>query len=396
MMNVAHESGSLVDRDIFSDEHDQFRAVVRRFVESELQPHHHQWEKDGIVPREAWRKAAELGILCPTVPEEYGGIGADWLYSVVVIEEITRANVTGPGFMVHSEMVAPYILAWSTEELKHAWLPRMVAGEVIGSVGMTEPGAGSDLKALRTRAVRDGDEYRIDGQKTYISNGGQCDLIVLACKTDPAAGARGVSLIVVDADQPGFERGRRLEKIGLKAQDTAELFFNDCRAPVSHRLGEEGQGFGMLMTKLAQERLSVGVKGMSACEAALRWTVDYVGERRLFGAPLGDMQNTQFVLAQLAAEVSQARIFVDWGIRRFMDGHLSAVDASKIKLLVTELNGRVVDQCLQFFGGYGYMTEYPIAQAYVDARISRIAGGANEVMRQIIARDLYRGQEGRG
>lgn len=390
MINVAHESGSLVERDIFQPEHDQFRDAVRRFVEAELQPHHADWEKAGIVPKEAWRKAGEIGMLCPTIPEEYGGIGADWLYSIVVIEEITRANVTGPGFMVHSEMVAPYILAWGAEELKREWLPKMVAGEAIGAVGMTEPGAGSDLKALRTRAVREGDEYRITGQKTYISNGAQCDLLVLACKTDPEAGARGVSLIAVDADQPGFERGRRLEKIGLKAQDTSEIFFNDAVAPVGNLLGTEGQGFGMLMTKLAQERLSVGVKGITACEAALRWTVDYVQERKLFGGALGDMQNTQFVLAQLAAEISQGRVLVDWGITRFMTGKLSTVDASKIKLLVTELNGKVVDQCLQFFGGYGYMTEYPIAQAYVDARISRIAGGANEVMRQIIARDLFR------
>lgn len=390
MIQVAHPSGSLVERDLFEPEHDAFRDSVRRFVETELQPHHGQWEKDGIVPREAWRKAAGIGMLCPTIPEEYGGIGADWLYSVVVIEEITRANVTGPGFMVHSEMVAPYILAWGTEEFKREWLPRMVAGEAIGALGMTEPGAGSDAKAIRTRAIREGDEYRINGQKTYISNGQHCDILVLACKTDPAAGARGVSLIAVEADQPGFERGRRLEKIGLKAQDTSELFFNDARAPVANRLGEEGQGFGLLMTKLAQERLSIGVKGITACEAALRWTVDYVQQRELFGGKLGDMQNTQFVLAQLAAEVSQGRVMVDWGIARFMAGKLSAIDASKIKLLVTELNGRVVDQCLQFFGGYGYMTEYPIAQAFVDARISRIAGGANEVMRQIIARDLFR------
>lgn len=390
MINIAHSSGSLVERDLFDADHDAFRDTVRRFVETELQPHHAQWEKDGIVPRAAWRAAGDIGMLCPTIPEEYGGIGADWLYSIVVIEEITRANVTGPGFMVHSEMVAPYILAWGTEDLKREWLPKMIAGEAIGAVGMTEPGAGSDLKAMRTRAVREEDTYRINGQKTYISNGAQCDVLVLACKTDPDAGVRGVSLIAVDTDQPGFERGRRLDKIGLKAQDTSELFFNDAVAPVANRLGEEGQGFGMLMTKLAQERLSVGVKGITACEAALRWTVDYVQERKLFGGALGDMQNTQFTLAQLAAEVSQGRIFVDWGIRRFMAGKLSAVDASKIKLVITELNGKVVDQCLQFFGGYGYMSEYPIAQAYVDARISRIAGGANEVMRQIIARDLFR------
>ena len=388
--NLLHHSGSFVDRDVFEPEHDAYRDSVRRFVEAELQPHHGQWEKDGIVPRDVWLKAGELGMLCPSVPEEYGGLGADFLYSVVMIEEITRANVTGPGFMVHSEMVAPYILAWGTEELKHKWLPKMVTGEAIGALGMTEPGAGSDAKELRTRAERSNDGYLINGQKTYISNGQHCDILVLACKTDPEAGARGVSLIAVETDQPGFERGRNLDKIGLKAQDTSELFFNDVHAPASHLLGEEGQGFGMLMTKLAQERLSVGIKGITASEAALRWTVEYTQDRKLFGQMLGDMQNTRFVLAQLAAEVSQGRIMVDWGIRRFLMGELSAVDAAKIKLLITELNGRVVDQCLQFFGGYGYMTEYPISQAYVDARISRIAGGANEVMKQIIARDLFR------
>jgi acyl-CoA dehydrogenase len=389
--NVAHASGSFVDRTIFESEHDSFRDSVRRFVETELQPHHHDWERAGIVPREIWLKAGEMGMLCPSVPEEYGGIGADFLYSVVIVEEITRANVTGPGFMVHSEMVAPYILAWGTEELKHEWLPRMVTGEAIGALGMTEPGAGSDAKAIRTRAERTDEGYRINGQKTYISNGQHCDVIVTSCKTDPSAGARGVSLIAVAADQPGFARGRNLDKIGLKAQDTSEIFFSDATAPLSNLLGVEGGGFGMLMTKLAQERLSVAVKGMAACEAALRWTVDYVQERRLFDQSLADFQNTQFVLAQLAAEVTQGRIMVDWGITRFLSGALTTVDASKIKLLITELNGRVVDQCLQFFGGYGYMTEYPISQAYVDARISRIAGGASEVMKHIIARDLFRG-----
>ena len=380
----------LIKRDLFSSDHDAFRQTVRRFVEQELQPRHAEWEKAGMVPREVWRQAGEIGMLCPTMPEKYGGIGADWLYSVVVIEEITRANVTGPGFMVHSEMVAPYILAWGTEELKQKWLPKMVSGEAIGALAMTEPGAGSDAKAIRTRAVLDGADYVIDGQKTYISNGQHADIVVVSCKTDPDAGAKGVSLIAVETDQDGFERGRNLDKIGLKAQDTSELFFAGVRAPASHRLGEEGEGFAMLMTKLAQERLCVAVKGMAAAEAALRWTVRYVQEREAFDKTIGDFQNTQFVLAQLAADVTQGRIMVDWGVRQFMAGDFSAVDAAKIKLLITNLNGKVVDECLQFFGGYGYMTEYPISQAYIDARISRIAGGANEIMKQIIARDLYK------
>lgn len=377
-------------RGLFSGEHDQFRDTVRRFVEDRLTPHHAEWERAGVVPREVWREAGETGLLCPNVPEEYGGFGADWLYNVVVIEELARAGITGPGFMIHSEMVAPYILAWGSETLKREWLPKMVAGEAIGALGLTEPGAGSDVKEIRTRAVRNGDDYLINGQKVYISNGQLCDIIVLATKTDPAAGARGVSLIAVAADQPGFKRGRNLEKIGLKAQDTSEIFLEDARAPVSHRLGEEGRGFAMMMTKLAQERLTQAVRSICVCEAAIEWTVQYTSERKAFGQALSDFQNTQFVLAELATETLSARVFTDWCIARFLRGELTPVEAAKVKLLVTNLHGKVVDQCLQFFGGYGYMTEYPIARAYIDARITRIAGGAAEVMKQIIGRDLFK------
>lgn len=378
-----------IARDMFLPEHDQYRDSVRRFVEAELVPHHAEWEEAGIVPREVWRKAGEMGMLCPNIPEDYGGFGGDWLYNVVVIEELARAGITGPGFMIHSDLVAPYILAWGSEDVKRRYLPKMVTGEMIGALGMTEPGAGSDAKGIRTRAVRDGDDYVIDGQKVYISNGQLCDLIVLACKTDPDAGARGVSLIVVETDTPGFERGRNLDKIGLKAQDTSELFFSGVRAPIRNRLGDEGRGFAMMMTKLAQERLAQAVRSACVCEAAIRWTVDYTRERKAFGGTIADFQNTQFVLAQLAAETMAARIFTDWCIKRFGEGELTAVDAAKVKLIVTDLHCKVVDQCLQFFGGYGYMTEYPIARAYIDARITRIAGGAAEVMKQIIGRDLY-------
>ncbi|MCK9506537.1 MAG: acyl-CoA dehydrogenase family protein [Porticoccaceae bacterium] len=379
-------------RTLFSPEHHQFRETVRRFVEDELVPHHEEWEKQGVVPREVWRRAGEVGLLCPNIPEEYGGFGADWLYNVVVIEELARAGITGPGFMVHSEMVAPYILAWGSEELKKKWLPKMVSGEAIGALGLTEPGAGSDVKEIRTRAVRDGDRYTINGQKVYISNGQLCDIIVLACKTDPAAGARGVSLIAVETDQAGFERGRNLDKIGLKAQDTSEIFLTDVTAPVEHRLGEEGKGFSMMMTKLAQERLTQAVRSICVCEAAIEWTVDYTSERKAFGKTIADFQNTQFVLADLAAETLSARVFTDWCVSRFMEGNLTPVEAAKVKLIVTNLHCKVVDQCLQFFGGYGYMTEYPIARAYIDARITRIAGGAAEVMKQIIGRDLFAGK----
>jgi len=379
-------------RGIFSAEHEQFRETVARFVDEELVPQHPRWEKEEVVPRSIWKRAGEVGILCPNVPERYGGFGADWLYNVVVIEELAKKGITGPGFMVHSEMVAPYILAAGTEELKQAVLPGMVSGEIIGALGLTEPGAGSDVKEIRTRAVRDGDDYVINGQKVYISNGQLADVMVTACKTDPAAGAKGVSLIAVDTHQEGFKRGRNLEKIGLKAQDTSEIFLEDARAPAWRLLAQEGKGFGIMMGKLAQERLTQAVRSICVAEAAIQWTVDYTAERKAFGHTLADFQNTQFVLAELSAETLSARAFTDWCIRRFLAGELTPVEAAKVKLVVTNLHVKVVDQCLQFFGGYGYMTEYPIARAYIDARIVRIAGGAAEVMKQIIGRDLFAGR----
>lgn len=379
-----------IPRDMFTPEHDMFRASVRRFVEAELAPHHQAWEREGIVPRDVWRRAGDIGLLCPSLPVEYGGAGGDWLYNVVVIEELARNGITGPGFMIHSDIVAPYILAWGSEAVKRKWLPRMARGEAIGALGITEPGAGSDAKAIRTSAVRDGDNWVINGQKVYISNGQLADFVLLACKTDPNAGAAGISLILVETTSPGFERGRNLDKIGMKAQDTSELFFKDVRAPADNLLGEEGRGFMMMMTKLAQERLAQAVRSVCVCEAAIQWTVAYTRERKAFGGTLADFQNTQFVLAQLATETMAARTFTDWCIRRFLSGELTMVDAAKVKLFVTDLHCKVVDQCLQFFGGYGYMTEYPIARAYVDARITRIAGGAAEVMKQIIGRDLFR------
>jgi acyl-CoA dehydrogenase len=276
----------MIPRTLFSSDHEMFRDSVRRFIAKEITPFHNEWEKIGIVPRELWRRAGQAGLLCTNVPEEYGGPGADFLYSVVLAEELGRAGATGPGFTVHSDMVATYILTFGTTEQKKKWLPGMVSGELIGALGLTEPDCGSDLKELRTRALRDGDHYVIDGQKTYISNGQICDLIVLACKTDPAAGAKGVSLIVVEATTPGFERGRRLEKIGFKAQDTSELFFRDMRVPVSHRLGAEGTGFKMAMHKLAQERLIISANAVAVSEAALGWTIDYTRGRKAFGKPI--------------------------------------------------------------------------------------------------------------
>jgi alkylation response protein AidB-like acyl-CoA dehydrogenase len=379
----------MITRNFFSPDHEIFRNSVKRFVQAELVPHHHEWEKANRVPREIWRKAGDAGLLCCDLPEEYGGAGADWLYNVIVIEELAYAGITGPGFMVHSEMVAPYILTWGSEALKQTWLPKMVTGEAIGAVAMTEPNAGSDLKELRTRADRDGDDYIINGQKTYISNGQNCDFILLACKTDKNAGAKGISILLTEASRPGFARGRNLEKIGLKAQDTSELFFEQLRVPVANRLGGEGQGFKMLMTKLAQERLTQAIRSICVAEAAIAWTVQYTTERKAFGGTIADFQNTQFVLAGLAAETTALRVFTDWCIQRHLTKDLTPVEAAKVKLLVTDLHCKVVDRCLQFFGGYGYMTEYPIARAYIDARITRIAGGAAEIMKQIIARDLF-------
>jgi len=380
----------MIPRTIFQPEHEQFRDAVRRFVEREITPHHERWEDEGVVDRELWKKAGEAGLLCPNLPEEYGGYGADYLYNVIIIEELARAGATGPAFSVHSDMVATYIFAFGSEEQKQRWLPKMASGEVIGALGLTEPSAGSDLKGIRTRAIREGDEYVINGQKVYISNGQLCGLIVLACKTDPDAGARGMSFILVETDRAGFTRGRNLKKIGLKAQDTSELFFDNVRVPVSNLLGSEGNAFGMAMSKLAEERLSIAVSAITVVENALRWTIDYTKQRKAFGKTISDFQNTRFKLAELHGEALAKRVFVDRCIEQHLKKELSPVEAAAAKMLCTELQCRAVDECLQFFGGYGYMLEYPIARAYIDSRIRRIAGGASEVMREIIGRDLFK------
>ncbi len=374
--------------DWMNEDHVMFQDAATKYLETEWKPRAEGWRKDGIMERTIWNEAGEMGLLCASIPEEHGGAGADWLYNVVVIEELAYAGATGPGFVVHSEMCAPYILAWGSEELKREWLPKMARGEAIGAIAMTEPGAGSDVKNIRMRARRDGDAYVLDGQKVYISNGQNADIVVTACKTDPDAGARGVSLIATQAATPGFSRGRNLDKIGLKAQDTSELFYEGVRVPAINRLGDEGQGFIMLMTKLAQERLTQAVRSIAVSEQALRWTIKHTREREAFDGTIADFQNTQFVLAGLEAEITAQRVFVDWCIERFMQGELTAVQSAKAKLVASELHCKTVDQCLQFFGGYGYMNEYPIARAYIDARIVKIAGGAIEVMKQIIWRDM--------
>jgi len=363
--------------------------MVRRFIEERIVPNYSEWEKAGVVPREIWREAGELGILCPSVPEEYGGVGGDFLYNAIVTEEMARVGAMAPTFYLQSDIIAPYLVNFGTEEQKHHWLPKMLSGEVVASLGLSEPSGGSDLKNLRTSAIRDGDEYVINGQKVFITNGTVSDLIVLACKTDPEAGARGVSLILVETDREGFARGRQLDKIGCKAQDTAELFFSDLRVPASNLLGEEGKGFYLLMSELAQERLVQSIRAVRSSEAALEWTINYAKDRSLFGKQLADFQNTQFTIAQLEAEVQGQRIHVDRCLELHLNGELDAVSAAKLKLVTTQLQGRVMDECLQLFGGWGYMTEFPIARAYVDARMARIGGGTIEVMKHIISKDIF-------
>lgn len=388
----------MIERNIFSEEHEMWRESVRKFVEKEIVPHHDRWEKEGIVPRELWLKAGEAGMLCCTVPEEYGGLGLDYLFDAVVYEELWRIGASGPGFLIHTDLVATYILSFGSEEQKRHWLPKMVRGEAIGSLGMTEPHAGSDLKAVRTQAVRDGDEFVINGQKVFISNGQLCDVIVLATKTDSQAGAHGVTLFLVDAATPGFNRGQNLEKLGMKAQDTSELFFDNMRIPEGAMLGGEGEGFKLMMTKLPQERLAQAIRSATVTEVMIEWTVDYTAERQAFGQSIGDFQNTQFVLADLKARSVMARVFTDKCIDLFMKGELDPVDAAMAKMVTSELHCEAADKCLQLFGGWGYMWEYPICRAYADARIVKIAGGSIEIMKTIIAREMFKGklQKSRG
>ncbi len=378
----------MIERTLFREEHEMFRQSVRKFVDKEIVPYHAQWEKDGIVPRELWRKAGEQGMLCCTVPEEYGGLGLDYLFDVVVFEELWRAGASGPGFLIHTDLVATYILSFGTEEQKRKFLPKMVSGEWIGSLGMTEPHAGSDLKAIRTKAVRDGSEFLINGQKVFISNGQLCDVLVLATKTDSEAGAKGVTLFLVEGDRPGFRRGKNLDKLGMLAQDTSELFFDNMRLPPENMLGEEGKGFALMMTKLAQERLAQAIRSATVAETVVEWTVDYTMNRQAFGKPLFDQQNTQFKLAELKAQATAMRVFTDKCIDLFMQGRLDPVDAAMAKMMTTELHCKAADECLQLFGGWGYMWEMPIARAYADARITKIAGGSIEIMKLIIARQM--------
>ena len=378
-------------RPFFSAEHNLFRDMVRRFVEVEITPNQAAWDDAGVVPRALWAKAGETGLLCPTVAEAFGGPGADFLYSAIVIEELGRAWASGPGFIIHSEMAAPYIETHGTEEQKQRWLPGLVAGTLIAGVARAERAAGSDLRGMKTRARQTEEGWVLNGQKVFISNGQLADLFIVAAKTSEGNGVESVSLFVVEADRPGFRRGRNLDKIGAKAQDTSELFFDTVVLGPGALLGKgPGTGFRQLMHGLARERLTIAISCIAKAEGALDMTLKYVAERQLFGKTLADFQNTQFKLAEVRAEIVIGRAMVDQLLALHLAGLLDANAAAAAKLWSTEMLGRAVDTCLQLFGGWGYMWEFPIARAYADARVERIAGGASEVMKSIIAKALFK------
>lgn len=364
------------------------RQTARQFCEREIAPQHDAWEKAGVVPKSVWRKAGELGLLCMGMPQEYGGAALDFRATVVLLEELWRIGASGPGFALHSDIVAPYLLHHGSEAIRRTWLPLMARGEVIAAIAMTEPGTGSDLRAVSTGAVREGDEYVIRGAKMFITNGQSADVVLVVARTEAATGEAGLSLILVEADRPGFSRGHKLEKIGMKAQDTAELFFDGVRLPRESLLGEEGQGFRYLMSELAWERTLIAVQAMAVTERAIADTLAYTNQREVFGRMVADYQNTQFRLADFAMEAKVGRVFLDDCIVKAVTGTLDPVTAAMAKAWVTEMEGRVLDGCLQLHGGYGFIWDYPITRAFADARSQRIVGGTNEIMRQIIARSM--------
>lgn len=378
-------------RDTFEPEHADYRESVRRFAAEEMVPHNDQWERKGIVPREVFVKAAEKGMLAMPVDEQYGGPGVDdFRFNQILGEELAYAGVSaaGLGITLHNDVCLPYFTEYCTPEQRERWLPGIADGSLITAIAMTEPGIGSDLASMTTSAVLDGDHYVVNGGKTFITNGVNADLIVTAIKTDPKERHKGISLVVIERGMDGFDRGRNLEKIGMHAQDTAELFFSDVAVPVENRLGEEGKGFTYLVSNLAQERLSIAVSAVGAAQAALDWTLEYVKERQAFGQPVGSFQASRFALAEMKTEIELATVFCDKAVVALNAGELSAEDAAMAKWWSTELQGRVVDRCVQLHGGYGYMLEYPIARAFADARITRIYGGTTEIMKEIIGRSM--------
>jgi acyl-CoA dehydrogenase len=388
---------TMIERTLFQPDHQAFADSFRRFIEKEVTPHHAAWEDQGYVAREVWSQAGANGFLCMSLPEEYGGAGADKLYSVAQMEELARAGTTGIGFGLHSEIVAPYILHYGTEEQKQEYLPQMASGSVVGAIAMSEPAAGSDLQGIKTTAIKsaDGSHYVLNGSKTFITNGWHADLVIVVAKTDPAAGAKGTSLFQVERGMPGFEKGQRLKKMGMKAQDTSELFFTDVKVPAANLLGGpamEGRGFICLMEQLPWERLQIAITAVAAAQAAIDWTVDYVKQRKVFGQSVAAFQNTRHTLAELQTQVQVARVFVDKCCELIVRDQLDTQTASMAKYWTTDLQCKVMDECVQLFGGYGYMWEYPITRAYADARVQRIYGGTNEIMKEVIARAMGLGK----
>jgi alkylation response protein AidB-like acyl-CoA dehydrogenase len=378
-----------VERDIFTEEHAAFRDLVRSFIAREIAPHHEQWERDGMVSRDLWLAAGRAGLLGIEIDEKYGGGGLqDYRYYLILGEELARTGMHGPGFGVHNDIIGPYLQRLCTPEQCERWLPGYCSGEIITAIAMSEPGAGSDLQGIRTTAVRDGDDYVLNGQKTFISNGQLCDLVIVVARTDPEAGYRGISLLAVERGMDGFERGRNLDKVGMHAQDTSELFFSDVRVPAGNMLGRDGEGFIALMQNLPRERVAIGTSALAGAEAAFGQTLEYCKQRQAFGRPIGRFQHNRFVLAEMATELAVARAFTDRCVTEHNAGRLSTEEASMLKWWNTELCNKVIDRCVQLHGGYGYMREYPVARAYADGRAQTIFGGTTEIMKEIIGRGL--------
>jgi acyl-CoA dehydrogenase len=379
-----------MDRILFSEEHESFRKAFRQFVEREVVPHQQRWREQGQVDREVWRKAGANGFLCTWMEEKYGGPGGDFLTATIVMEELARAYESGFAMSLHSDIIVPYLYSFGNEEQKKRWLPGCASGEIVTALGMTEPGTGSDLAAIATTAVKDGDEWVINGSKTFISNGQLCDIVVVAAKTDPNPenAHRGISMFVVEANRKGFQKGKRLHKMGMASQDTSELFFEDCRVPAANMLGVEGGGFMMMMQKLQQERLCVAIGAVAGVEQVLADTITYTKERKAFGKPISKFQNTQFKLVECLAKVEVGRAYVDRVIDEHVKGKQLVKECSIAKFWTTDMAQEVIDTCLQFFGGYGYMLEYPVTRAFMDARVQRIYAGTNEIMKVIVAKQL--------
>ena len=378
-----------MERDIFTEEHAAFRDLVRSFIAREIAPHHDQWERDGMVSRDLWLAAGRAGLLGIEIDEKYGGGGLqDYRYYLILGEELARTGMHGPGFGVHNDIIGPYLQRLCTPEQCERWLPGYCSGEIITAIAMSEPGAGSDLQGIRTTAVRDGDHYVLNGQKTFISNGQLCDLVIVVARTDPEAGYRGITLLVAERGMEGFERGRNLDKVGMHAQDTSELFFSDVRVPAGNLLGDEGGGFIALMQNLPRERVAIGTAALAGAEATFEQTLEYCKQRQAFGRPIGRFQHNRFVLAEMATELAVARAFTDRCVTEHNAARLSTEEASMLKWWDTELCNKVIDRCVQLYGGYGYMREYPVARAYADGRAQTIFGGTTEIMKEIIGRGL--------